>query len=74
MGPLSRQARAPLGVCVPTSTSFPLQQPLLRFGHGEGAVGREKDTLGYENLKTADKMDRVVPFFNGNTSANDYFI
>lgn len=62
MGLLSRQARAPLGVCVPTSTSFALQQPLLWFGHGEQAARREKDTLGYENLNTGDKMGRVVHF------------
>lgn len=62
VGLLSRQARAPLGVCVPTSTSFALQQPLLWFGHGEQAARREKDTLGYENLNTGDKMGRVVYF------------
>lgn len=61
MGLLSRQARAPLGVCVPTSTSFALQQPLLRFGHGEQAA-REKNTLGYKNLKTDDKVGRMMHF------------
>lgn len=53
VGLLSRQARAPLGVCVPTSTSDALQQPLLRFGHGERAAGEKGDILGYE--KTAEK-------------------
>lgn len=42
VGLLSWQAWAPLGVCVPTTTSFALQQPLLRSGYGVWAKRRER--------------------------------
>lgn len=36
---------------------------LLQFGHGERAAGREKHTLRYEILKTAEKMGIMVNYF-----------